>query len=189
MPHRNKRKKYNGRRRKKTNKKGLNKKEKNQVVNIAKLVNIKMTEPKQFNIEIGTFFLNTADYEYLQPHIISAAGTLMGSTMTNETTSIPIANIPYGMNPDTRKTMNVHISGINYNMYVSYCPASLTQDCICRFMLVSTLNDPAGGNLSFISGQPQNRLFHIPSLLCPPADTLGMRYTNDKYNLESLSCR
>lgn len=176
----NKRNYKRGKRNKKSNK-GLSSQEKSQTQKMINQSILKTSDPKKRSYSIGIFHNSPPMYDYEQPKQVDSAG-FYGVAMTNQTTSIPIGAIPIGSNPQTRAGDAVMVSGTIYNFLVAWAPDSINNDIIIKFMLVSTLNDPSGSNLSFLPGSTNNASYHIPSLICPPGDTLGARHTWDEMN-------
>ena len=165
----------------KTAKKGLNQKEKSQVRTIAKVMNIAMSKPKRHVYNGGEFHSNVALYAYGSPVFRDANG-LRGAIMNNLTTSIAVGRVPYGSDSVTRQTYEIYVKSINMNLAVSYNPTNLPEQIIIKLALVSTLNDPPNGNLGFLPNVDQNAASHIPSLLLPPGNTMGLRYFNSPEN-------
>lgn len=178
-----KKKPSNGRyrKRKTTKKSGLTAKEQRQVEKIAKNVHIKMSDPRRHVYAMGGFHASVLEYAFGSPKYLDA-GALGGEPMRNQTVSIPLRQIAFGNSVNERNADQIYINGEVFRFVVSWNPASLLRDEIVKFRVVSTTNDPSGANLGFIPNAQQNADFHIPSLLLPPGDTLGLRYTMDPAN-------
>lgn len=179
-----KRRAVQARRRRRRSKKvsGLNSKERSQVKTIAQQAVVKLSEPKRVTHDVGDFNADITQYSYGQPAYIANAGQA-GVLLTNKTQSIPIGGIAQGSSAYQRVGLRAIVRGFRQIMCVSWDPSRLTDNVECRFRLVSTMNDPAGGNLGFIPGAQQDAQNHVPTLLLPPSDTLGYLYMNSPLNM------
>lgn len=189
MPHPKKyrgRKKYSKRSNKSYKKKNykrttLSKPARREVKKIAQQALINLGEPKRRSYVMGQWHTGNTLYSFGCPKLI-VGDALGGVKMDAKTVSIPVGRIPYGgVNHSNaeRAGMLTLLKGIVFNFIISWNPSKIDPGMVCRFRLVSTMNDPTGGNISYVPGQSQDALYHIPSHLLPPANTLGLRYKGD----------
>ena len=164
--------------------KGLNRKEKKQVRVLAQQAVVRLSEPKRHQYQIGTFHNNPVLYAFGSPTYLQGT-SWGGALMVNQAVSIPVGLVSQGGADDERIDLQILLRGIAFQFLISWNPTNIDPGtCIAKLMLVSTTNDPAGGNLSYIGGAAQDAFNHIPSLLCVPADTMGTRYVMDPLNKE-----
>lgn len=168
--------------------KGLSRTQRRQAQTIAQIAVMKLSKPKRMALELGQFNTDALGYCYGTPkihardpltHQITGLG---GLPCTCQTTSVPVGQLAQGGALSERAGYRTLIRGFSYDFIVSHNPLVTNQVNVVSIALVSTMNDPAGGNLSYIAGQPQNALYHIPSLLLPPKPQMGYRYKDDSNN-------
>ena len=179
---------YRRRKRAPAKSRGLNAKERKQVLVLAKSAHIKLEPPKRHEYPIGAFHNTPSNYEYGQPMLTMLIGGITefgGLRMVAQTTSVTLGHILQGAAADQRLGNEIYLRGMKYNFVISWSPQNLVSDTEVKFCLVSTLNDPSGGNLSWIPGVPQDATSHIPSLLCPPTNTMGYRYRTSQINRDN----
>lgn len=155
---------------------------------IARQAVVNMSDVKQNIRDIGEFNGSPADFGYGQPQYLTGASWAQGTgttLMTSHTACVNhIGSLAMGTGIMLREGTEVYLKGIRISFSITTAPSSMVRDTVARVRLVSTTNDPGGQNLGFIPNAPaQNRLYHIPTLLCPPSDTFGMLKWNDQGNL------
>ena len=185
MPHGKRKKTYSKKNRRRYNKsnKGLSKKEKRQVAVIAQKAVVNLGDPKRSVFAAGEFHTDVQFFSYGSPKYIDG-DDLGGMKTTSETRAIAVGRVSKGSDPNSqRKGNKILLKGMAFNFMIGWNPHTINENCIVRLALISTMNDPSGGDLGYIPGAtPQDARNHIPSLLMPPADTMGLRYKDSATN-------